>query len=324
MNKWMVLGLLMSQCIHADDYHEGRQFALNAQSNALSQMSQIAPGDYLNQFTDHPVESGIDPQRIPEEGRKKAAQDETAQHIIASHQTQEKVQIDLNSEEMLQTGHAIDTADEQVSQNKVPCIDGACLPETNEPGDDFGEGITQLGSLAGAADDVSARQVHSGRPNIFTGSNYQCRKAVAGIGNCCEKNGNIMRCNKTEKALAAATKDSRSFYVGTYCAMSKLGICLEYKESWCVFPSKLASIIQIQGRKGQLNISFGTAKKKKNRANCRGISPEELSRINFQALNLFSLTEDFKSRGTKKPPENMDSQATQKIERMEGEGRAHG
>ncbi|XJF46948.1 conjugal transfer protein TraN (plasmid) [Escherichia coli] len=39
-----------------------------------------------------------------------------------------------------------------------------------------------------------------------------------------------------------------------------LGVCLQKKRSYCQFDSKLAQIVQQQGRNGQLRISFGSAK----------------------------------------------------------------
>ena len=57
---------------------------------------------------------------------------------------------------------------------------------------------------------------------------------------------------------------------------------------YCVFPSKLSGIVQIQGRYNQLQIPFGEAEK----PNCRGITPEELERINFKALDLHELVDE--------------------------------
>lgn len=324
MINWLILGLILVSTAHANDYLDGRDVALNAQANAISTLGQINPNEYLNQYTEHPAESAIDPHSIEAAGRAKATTDETAQQIITNEQTGEHVCLDLNSEEMNQTGQAIEQAEDEIARQKIPCHDGMCLPLSDEPGDDFGEGVTQLGVLGGAAEDASSKQVRSKQTRIFSGVNAQCRTVVKPIGSCCHDKAHLMRCSKTEKALALAKKESRAFYVGTYCAKSKLGICFEHKESWCMFPTKLSSIIQIQGRYGQLKINFGKAHKKKNKANCRGIAPEELQRIDFQKLDLRGLTDEYKARQTSKDSGAIDSKTRQKVEQMEREGRHHG
>ena len=96
--------------------------------------------------------------------------------------------------------------------------------------------------------------------------------------------------------FAKAKEEGRAAYVGTYRA-KKILTCVEEKESWCVFPTKLSSIIQIQGRSRQLGINFGWAGGKENEANCRGITPEELERINFSFfLDLSPIQQELISR----------------------------
>ncbi|KTD66474.1 conjugative transfer protein TraN [Legionella santicrucis] len=324
MINGLILGLMMVSTAHANDYLDGRNDALNAQANAMATLGQINPNDYVNQYTEHPAESGIDPHSIEAAGRAKATTDEVAQQIIANEQTGDHVSLDLNSDEMNQTGQAIEGADVEVGSKQIPCHDGTCLPLSDEPGDDFSEGVTQLGALGGVSDEVrSIKNSKKKRLGIFSGLNAQCRTVVKPIGSCCNNKAHLMRCSKTEKALAIAKKEHRAFYVGTYC-VKKVIFCLGYKESWCMFPTKLSSIIQIQGRYGQLHINFGKAKKDYNEANCRGITPKELQRIDFQKLDLRSLTEEYKARGTPKDSGGIDSKTKQKVEQMEREGRHHG
>ncbi|WP_343118844.1 conjugal transfer protein TraN, partial [Escherichia coli] len=60
--------------------------------------------------------------------------------------------------------------------------------------------------------------------------------------------------------------------VGEFCSKKVLGVCLQKKRSYCQFDSKLAQIVQQQGRNGQLRIGFGSAK----HPDCRGITVDEL------------------------------------------------
>lgn len=68
----------------------------------------------------------------------------------------------------------------------------------------------------------------------------------------------------------------------------KVFICLEKKRSYCQFDSKLAQIVQQQGRNGQLRISFGSAK----HPDCRGITVDELQKIQFNRLDFTNFYED--------------------------------
>ncbi|HDV8375839.1 TPA: conjugal transfer protein TraN, partial [Raoultella ornithinolytica] len=72
------------------------------------------------------------------------------------------------------------------------------------------------------------------------------------------------------------------------CSKKVLGICLEKKRSYCQFDSKLAQIVQEQGRNGQLHIGFGGA----SSPDCRGITVAELQGINFNQLDFTNFMED--------------------------------
>ncbi|HHF7375635.1 conjugal transfer protein TraN [Legionella bozemanae] len=210
-----------------------------------------------------------------------------------------------------------------ICPDKISCSDGACDLSFAEESDDAAEGLSRLGVLAGAASDVAAKQVRSGMPAIFTGTNSTCRKVKADVRNCCGGSYHMTHCSDDEKRLAKAKEEGRAFNVGTFCAKKELGICLEEKESWCVFPTKLAAILQIQGRFYQLGIHFGWAKDEDNKANCRGITPEELERINFSALDLSPITQELMNRKVL-PNEGQVSAVNQShIERLKQMGRAH-
>jgi conjugal transfer mating pair stabilization protein TraN len=184
------------------------------------------------------------------------------------------------------------------------------------------EGISRLGALAGVASDVSTNQVRNGTPAIFKGKNSTCRKVIANARNCCHGSHQMTHCSQDEKRLAKAKEEGRATYVGTYCA-KKILTCVEEKESWCVFPTKLSSIIQIQGRFRQLGINFGWAGGKENEANCRGITPEELERINFAALDLSPIQHELIARMALPNNGSINNANQSHIERLKQQGRAH-
>ena len=94
-------------------------------------------------------------------------------------------------------------------------------------------------------------------------------------------------CSEEEKLLAQLKDKNLCHQVGTYCAKKVLGICVSKKTSYCCFGNKLLRLIQEQGR-AQLGIGWGTAET----PSCRGLRPEELSRIDFSRLDLSEVFED--------------------------------
>ncbi|WP_407301282.1 conjugal transfer protein TraN [Klebsiella quasipneumoniae] len=107
----------------------------------------------------------------------------------------------------------------------------------------------------------------------FTGKAKFCKKFAAGFSNCCKDSGwgqdvGLARCSSEEKALAKAKKrQADGQYRGILCSKKVLGICPRKKRSYCQFDSKLAQIVQQQGRNGQLHIGFGGA----SSPDCRGL-----------------------------------------------------
>lgn len=137
----------------------------------------------------------------------------------------------------------------------------------------------------------------------FTGKAKFCKKFAAGFSNCCKDSGwgqdvGLARCSSEEKALAKAKKDKLTVSIGEFCSKKVLGICLEKKRSYCQFDSKLAQIVQQQGRNGQLHIGFGGA----SSPDCRGITVEELQRIDFNMLDFTNFMDDLMKN--QKIPEN--------------------
>lgn len=151
------------------------------------------------------------------------------------------------------------------------------------PNQDFGDAVSKLQAVTQAASDINDDPENI---KIFSGKALHCRKATAGYNNCCKDSGwgqdiGIAGCNSEEKELGGAKEKGLTVSVGEYCSKKVLGVCLQKKRSYCVFNSKLAKIVQQQGRKGQLNIGFGS----KKHPDCRGMSLEEFERLNFDNIN---------------------------------------
>ncbi|WP_339139976.1 type-F conjugative transfer system mating-pair stabilization protein TraN [Salmonella enterica] len=173
----------------------------------------------------------------------------------------------------------------------VFCLDGECDKAQSGKSNDFGEAVSQLAALAAAGKDVAA--LNGVDVRAFTGQAKFCKKAAAGYSNCCKDSGwgqdiGLAKCSSDEKALAKAKSNKLTVSVGEFCSKKVLGVCLEKKRSYCQFDSKLAQIVQQQGRNGQLRISFGSAK----HPDCRGITVDELQQIKFDQLDFTNFYED--------------------------------
>ncbi|EPK4393966.1 conjugal transfer protein TraN, partial [Klebsiella pneumoniae] len=183
----------------------------------------------------------------------------------------------------------------------VFCLDGECDKATSGKSNDFGQAVSELAALAAAGKDVAA--LNGVDVRAFTGKAKFCKKFAAGFSNCCKDSGwgqdvGLARCSSEEKALAKAKKDKLTVSIGEFCSKKVLGICLEKKRSYCQFDSKLAQIVQQQGRNGQLHIGFGGA----SSPDCRGITVAELQGIDFNKLDFTNFMDDLMKN--QKIPEN--------------------
>jgi conjugal transfer mating pair stabilization protein TraN len=191
------------------------------------------------------------------------------------------------------------------------CTDGSCAQGETGTNNMFAKAVSTLAAVAAAGEDIA--EFNEADVRAFTGNSQSCRKAMAGFSNCCKDSGwgndvGLASCSSEEKALGKAKSKKLTVKIGTYCAHKALGVCLEKKESYCQFDSKLAQIVQDQGRKGQLGIGFGSA----SSPNCRGITIDELQSIDFDTLNFANFYSDLED-GTTIPE---DSELLEKAKQM--------
>ncbi|HHR6038845.1 TPA: conjugal transfer protein TraN [Providencia alcalifaciens] len=180
---------------------------------------------------------------------------------------------------------------------ELVCASGECDQIKNDKANSFQKAVSALAAVAAAGEDVA--ELNDVNVRAFTGKRTTCRKAAAGFNNCCKSGGwgsdvGLAHCDSEEKALGKAKQRKLTVYVGSYCSNNVLGVCLQKKEAYCLFDSKLAKIVQEQGRAGQLRISFGSAKN----SDCRGTTVDELQAINFDRLNFADFYADLESGST--------------------------
>lgn len=173
----------------------------------------------------------------------------------------------------------------------IACANGSCDPSKTDESDDINEGIGRLGTLAGTASEVAKNQVQSHQASIFKGEVQECEKYILNLRDCCTDDGfleGLIHCPLDMQVLQHAKLENRAVPLGHY----KHHLLGTTRYVYCVFPTKLSGIVQIQGRYNQLHIPFGEAEK----PNCRGITPEELERINFKALDIHELVDELTSK----------------------------
>ncbi|HHC4767461.1 TPA: type-F conjugative transfer system mating-pair stabilization protein TraN [Escherichia albertii] len=215
------------------------------------------------------------------------------------------------------------TGEAQLCSGQLVCANGECDAIENGTSDGFGKAVSALAAVTAAAQDVAA--MNDVNVRAFTGKPVECRMAIAGFNNCCKDSGwgqgiGLAHCDSEEKALGKAKEKLLTVYVGTYCSKKALGVCLQKKKTYCQFDSKLAQIVQVQGRKGQLGIGFGSGK----HPDCRGITVEELQLLRFDRMDFSNFYSDLNA-GTTIPSdselaERVKEQVASALQQSAGKG----
>ncbi|EPU6425111.1 type-F conjugative transfer system mating-pair stabilization protein TraN [Escherichia coli] len=211
----------------------------------------------------------------------------------------------------------------QLCNGQLVCANGECDAIQNNSSDGFGKAVSALAAVTAAAKDVAG--MNDVNVRAFTGEPKACRMAIAGFSNCCKDSGwgqgiGLAHCDSEEKALGKAKEKLLTVYVGTYCSKKVLGVCLQKKKVYCQFDSKLAQIVQAQGRKGQLGIGFGSGK----HPDCRGITVEELQSLRFDRMDFSNFYSDLNA-GTTIPSdselaERVKEQVASALQQSAGKG----
>ncbi|AGR61848.1 TPA: type-F conjugative transfer system mating-pair stabilization protein TraN [Salmonella bongori] len=183
------------------------------------------------------------------------------------------------------------TGNGQICGGEFFCTDGSCAQGQTGTSNMFGQAVSALAAVAAAGEDVA--ELNGENVRAFTGEAKFCKKMAAGFNNCCKDSGwgqdvGLSSCSSDEKALGKAKEKKLTVYVGEYCNKKVLGVCLEKKRGYCQFDSKLARIVQEQGRRDQLGVGFGSGKS----PDCRGITVDELQRLDFGVMNFSDFYSD--------------------------------
>lgn len=170
----------------------------------------------------------------------------------------------------------------------IYCLDGDCSRKHVPPNKDMAHALSRLAAAREMQKEVNTKDL-----NIFKGTSLGCKEYVMDFRSCCDLAGGWgklfgSRCNDEEKTLWTHRKKDRCVYVGTHSSNNVLGFDLAERASFCCFDSKIARVLQEQGRR-QLGISWGTPE----HPNCRALTLQEMERIDFDKIDLSELYGDF-------------------------------
>jgi len=181
------------------------------------------------------------------------------------------------------------TANVECGSN-IYCTNNQCTKIEDDSNQDFATSIAYLSSINQAAKDNNK----SSDLRIFSGSGKSCEKDTVSYNNCCKDDGWGQdylgaSCSTDEKTLMELQSKKLCHYVGSYCSQKipLLGKCLKTKKTYCCFNSKISRVITEQGRV-QLGKGWGSPES----PDCGGFTPEELSRMNLDKMDLSEISSD--------------------------------
>jgi hypothetical protein len=144
----------------------------------------------------------------------------------------------------------------------------------------------------------------TGKISIFTGNEGACR--TPGLEtkwfDCCNSKPQSWlifkkHCTEEEKTTVQAMEDKLTHYVGKRCAKElPLVGCVQEEKVYCKFQALLGRIIQDQGRPQLKAFGKGGSWGNGEYPNCRGMSPEELQRIDFNKINFSEFVSHIKTK----------------------------
>ena len=205
-----------------------------------------------------------------------------------------------------------------ICNGKTYCLDGDCVNTQKQADHDFQKAVSALSAVADAAKQLDQNF-------IFKGKDNECDNLILGAANCCRNDGwlvddvQLLQCSQKEKELGKAKENGTTTYVGQYEDDCALGICVKKSKVYCVFPTKLARIIQEQGRKQQLGRHFGSAK----HPDCSGITTEELQQIDFSQIDFKEFYEDIAKKQKIEDEGKLNQRVQDKMKQYVAEGKSH-
>lgn len=107
----------------------------------------------------------------------------------------------------------------------------------------------------------------------------------------------VLSCDASDAMTGIRKGQNLCQHVGTYCSRKVLGACVESKESHCCYNSRLARIVQQQGR-AQIGKGWGSAEAPQ----CGGFTPEEFQRLDMSKMDLSEFIAEIQAKAVNTIP----------------------
>jgi conjugal transfer mating pair stabilization protein TraN len=170
------------------------------------------------------------------------------------------------------------------------CVDGNCFDTSYKPDPNFAKAAAIMMGVTEAGKDFDPASTV-----IFNGQNATCRSTPADILKCCGSSPTgvlpFYGCNQAEKELAIKRGNGQCHDIGSYCNRRFLGVCLDRRESYCCFTSKLSRIINVGGH-SQVGRGWGSPEG----PDCTGFTANDLQKLDFSKLDLSEFYADIVSK----------------------------
>ena len=171
----------------------------------------------------------------------------------------------------------------------IPCVDGNCMDKSYQMDEDMVSSVSKLGALS------QGKNTQAGF-KIFEGQSRHCTKKPVDYHNCCRLNpkgwGKQLgaKCSKDEEILGEKRQKNLCVYVGKE-SKKTAGVTTLIKHHYCCFSNMLEKVVQVEGRK-QLGMNFGNG----GHTNCRGLTLEELGRIDFSKMDFSEVAAEMQQK----------------------------
>lgn len=99
-------------------------------------------------------------------------------------------------------------------------------------------------------------------------------------------------CDKDEMMTALLNKSGYCHYTGSYCKEKWADKCVQRARTYCCFNSKMARIIQEQGRPQLKSFASGWASGDPRRPDCRGFTAQEFQLLDFSKMDFTEYYEE--------------------------------
>ena len=175
-----------------------------------------------------------------------------------------------------------------VCTKKVFCSDGQCVDKVITSNSNYAQSVSALSAVSAAGDAYQKNNV-----SLFSGRVQTCKIRPINFLDCCSNRGwgkklNLSNCSHEDISLGEAKLNYLVHFLGKYCSKKwpwPAKGCQTWKNTYCVFDSKMARIIQEEGRLKQLNSNaLGDAKN----PSCQGLSIEEMQSIDMGQINFIN------------------------------------